>query len=409
MKNLSRISLDQPEEFLRRLAEGPSAVCLDDFKLAQVWGLVGLGALALRGRTPALLEVEIAGGSRAARFAHALGFSELAGGPRPAVRLQPGRTVRLQRIDAFPEIEPCARTIANLMAPGNDDAALATRHTMAYVLVELLRNAVQHSRDPFGGVVAAQLMDYPERPMIQVAVADAGIGIQQAMRGLHPEFDDPEVALERALWPHYSGTFAAGLTGSTQNAGMGLFFIAEMAKLAAGRLLIASRGASLLLAGDLDAREDRHDLRFLRPSGLGFPGTLVAFELPSNELRDYHALMQRIAARAKERTPQRAIHRWLRFDAPPAGAQRFLVSVASEDTVAAEQFSADSLQPLIVQRVPVVLNFVNMSICTQSFLHALLFEATRLAWARRTPIFIENASPAVRSGLDLLESYALGG
>jgi len=33
----------------------------------------------------------------------------------------------------------------------------------------------------------------------------------------------------------------------------------------------------------------------------------------------------------------------------------------------------------------------------------------RLAWARHTEIFVVNADPAVRSTLELVESYALGG
>jgi hypothetical protein len=40
-------------------------------------------------------------------------------------------------------------------------------------------------------------------------------------------------------------------------------------------------------------------------------------------------------------------------------------------------------------------------------LHTLLFRSVRVAWAMGTKIYVEGASPAVRSGLDYLESYAL--
>ena len=56
-----------------------------------------------------------------------------------------------------------------------------------------------------------------------------------------------------------------------------------------------------------------------------------------------------------------------------------------------------------------LLDFRGMRFCTQSYLHALLFEALRLAWAKRVPIYVANVEPAVRSGLELLEDYALGG
>jgi hypothetical protein len=33
----------------------------------------------------------------------------------------------------------------------------------------------------------------------------------------------------------------------------------------------------------------------------------------------------------------------------------------------------------------------------------------RLAWARKVPLFVVNATPAVRAQLELVESYPLGG
>src|SRR5262249_23275038 len=137
--------------------------------------------------------------------------------------------------------------------------------------------------DPLGGIVAAQRNDRgrnSDRPFIQVAVADGGIGIQESLLPLHKTLTDPREALVKALEPHISGTFEEGESGSAQNAGMGLFFISEMTKLVGGRLLIASRGAALVLEGMLGVEEgESHHLRFLE-RGLGFNGTLVAFEMP---------------------------------------------------------------------------------------------------------------------------------
>ena len=44
-----------------------------------------------------------------------------------------------------------------------------------------------------------------------------------------------------------------------------------------------------------------------------------------------------------------------------------------------------------------------------SDLHALLFSALRFAWARQSFIYVVNASSPVRSGIELVEDYALGG
>ncbi len=81
----------------------------------------------------------------------------------------------------------------------------------------------------------------------------------------------------------------------------------------------------------------------------------------------------------------------------------------AEDTSAAMRVAQQELTPRIFQREPVLLDFAGLNIVTQSYLHALLFEPLRLAWALRTPIHVANVEPAVRSTLELLENYALAG
>jgi anti-sigma regulatory factor (Ser/Thr protein kinase) len=314
---------------------------------------------------------------------------------------------RAASVNSFEKIEPFANDISKALVP--DTESEDTRLTIRYVIVELLRNAVQHSQDPLGGCVAADLWNEESgRPMLQLAVADAGIGIPVSLRGLHPNLADPEAALEKSLWPHISGTFEEGLTGSQQNAGMGLFFIAEMAKLTGGKLLIATRGASLLLSGWVD-EEGNHSLRFIEPRGVGFPGTLVVFELPVGGVVDYPALIETIKERAKARTPQRATHRWIRFEPAPPEATTFEIQKQAENTPAAIQLAQNEITPRILRREPIVLDFAGLRILTQSYLHSLLFEPLRLAWALRIPIYVRNVEPAVRSNLELLENYALAG
>ena len=86
-----------------------------------------------------------------------------------------------------------------------------------------------------------------------------------------------------------------------------------------------------------------------------------------------------------------------------------LVDVAAEDTTAAYRFASDSLEPRLLRREPVALDFRNIRVCTQSFLHALLHESVRLAWAKKVPVYILNASSALRTQLEFVESYSLGG
>lgn len=42
-------------------------------------------------------------------------------------------------------------------------------------------------------------------------------------------------------------------------------------------------------------------------------------------------------------------------------------------------------------------------------MHALLYDVIRFAWASRTPVYVLNAIPVVRSALLHVETYAQGG
>jgi hypothetical protein len=212
-----------------------------------------------------------------------------------------------------------------------------------------------------------------------------------------------EVALEKAIRPHISGTFPEGQTGSLNNAGLGLFFTTEMAKLTAGRFLLATRGAALFLSSNEDA--NTHKLKFLPPPGTAFPGTLAVFELPL-EVVDRDALLDVIRERATERTPAAATRTWLSYEEPPADATLFRISDWSRRQDGPEAF-AEQLRQILTSGRSVALDFAGVGIATQSVLHALLFHGIRVAWALGTRIYILRAAAAVRSGLDYLESYAL--
>ena len=402
----SAVGLDDPAPLFDWLHRNHSRV-LSFARVSkfEVWGIVATSALARAELNDRLTLTDYAV-SAAGRFAHAIGVSDLVRGVAPAAPGEAGRTAKLRRVTAFAEIEAAASEVSTLLV--RSDEGRDTRLTMKYVIVELLRNVIQHSHDRLGGVVAAQRMDNRDGQSLQVAVADTGVGIFDAMIEKHSELRDNREALEKALWPRISGTFVEGLSGSQQNAGLGLFFISEMAKLTGGRLLLASRDAALLLTADPEAG-DNHDLRFLKPDGLGYPGTLVAFELPVESVGNYDDLIETIQKRARERTPKRARHHWIRYEESPSDAAIFVVRCASENTERAEKLAREQLEPRILRKEPIVLDFGGMDIVTQSYLHALLFSALRLAWARQSFIYVVNASSSVRSGIELVEDYALGG
>lgn len=375
-------------------------------KNVHIWSLVALAALSdPAGATAREVRVRWARNAQA-DFAKAVGFGSITGGRAPYQKLERKRTVRLQRVRRFEEIETIASDISRLVIKSAE--VEDTRQTLYYILVEFLRNAVQHSQDKGGAVVGAQLMDktreYKRRPVVQVAVGDGGIGIMNSLLATYPDIKDTHEALVMAQQPWVSSQFARGGRGSKQNAGLGLYFIAEMAKKAAARFLIASRGGSLLLQGDETYEQHHH----IKAEGPGFPGTVVVFELPVGEVQDYDSLIAFIQETARERLPASKQVRWfLHRSAIGKGVLRIGVRYGAEDTARAQRLVQEHLLPRIARREPIEFDFSGLQVCTQSYLHALLFIVLRAAYAGQVPLYVTNTSRAVASSIDFLEGYAL--
>jgi len=398
-----RLALASPEAFLGPVSAAPwFYLDLDDLAGVELWVLVALCALSRRQRPDdERCDVLHRSKSAAGRFAHALGFDSAKDGQTAPKAVDLSRTVPIHRVTFGQSAEKSARALAALAIP--DDAEEDSRIALTYVLEELLRNVLQHSGDALGAVVGAQRMDAGKggyaRPMIQLAVADTGKGILESLRRMHA-VHDPLAALEMSLRPHISGTFPEGQRGGPDNAGLGLFFTAEMAKLTAGRFLLATRGGALFLEGNDE--DNSHRLSALS-SGTGFPGTLAVFELPL-EVRDGEALLDTIRQRANERMPRSVSRTSLIFEAPPDGVRVFRVGAGGETADAVKEL-AEEIRDHLSSSLPAAIDFTGIRVATQSFLHALLFHPLRIAWALGVKLYAFNADPAVRSGLAYLESY----
>jgi len=99
----------------------------------------------------------------------------------------------------------------------------------------------------------------------------------------------------------------------------------------------------------------------------------------------------------------------LTFAPAPESAERIILAPLRENTSAASELMRTRIRPALLEARAIELDFADLDLCPQSWLHALLFEPLRLAWAMRVPIHIVNADPAVREGVRFLEAYALGG
>ncbi len=105
-------------------------------------------------------------------------------------------------------------------------------------------------------------------------------------------------------------------------------------------------------------------------------------------------------------TKKKVVH-LLRFAEKPAGALTVGVRFGAEDTARAQKLVDDHLVPRLAKKEAVALDFSGLQVCTQSFLHALLFLPLREAFRSGGGIYITSATPAIVTALRFLEGYAL--
>lgn len=109
-------------------------------------------------------------------------------------------------------------------------------YPIKYVMSELVRNVLEHSRSPIGAIVSAQYFKKTNR--ISIGVADRGIGIRGGINKSYNILTDKE-AIGLALKPGITGT-TTKIGGTENNAGAGLFFTKSIAKISRDYFLIYS-------------------------------------------------------------------------------------------------------------------------------------------------------------------------
>lgn len=410
--NLKKADLKNADKFIDFINTAMGRrIVIDEFQIIEPWAILLLAAYGMSKKDEKIY-IENNRTTKAAKFACAMGLDEILTDEKTFVKLQKDRTVRLSNIKEYEQIEPVAEKISRLIIADYDKAkkdkdyeSEDVRKIIRYVLVELMRNVIQHSYDPNGGLIVAQRMDKddPNNPHIQIAVSDCGIGILQSLRTSRKDITDPVVALERSLWPGYSGKFTEYQTGTAQNAGMGLFFVSEIAKLTAGKFFIASKGATLFIQGDPEFAGNNH----IEHSIISYEGTFASFEMPKKNVDDYDGLISRVQERARKVKDEKIAKHWIRFDIPKENFMEFVISVAAENTVKAEEFANNEIIPRIKNKQPLILNFTNIPICTQSFMHALIFNAVKIAYELKVPLYAKKATPTIIDSIKLVENYGL--
>jgi hypothetical protein len=368
------------------------------------WALVLFTTYAIRLGDDLGVDVtmRIDGRTRAGSFIIQAGLFELLGHERPEGSLSTveSRTTRLTQIRTSKDIPPFATSATALLAIDDPDLEGAVR----YSIVELLRNVVQHSRSPVGEVAMAQF--FPKTGIVELAVADPGIGVLAALQPRYGDLADDLAGLKFAMLPHVSGTFGQGAYGTMlNNAGLGLFFIKEIITRSAAGFFLGS-GRSL---ADLWGNSDGSPGKKYAYSGLGgWPGTFAVLQFRRGRIEDFDALLavcRELAARARADNSEIDIDF---IDEAPEHPNVVRIEVAAfeEDVDVAASVRDEEVIAGINNGKIIVLDFAGIRFATQSFVHALMYKVFRDVPRSRSMLCIANASNASKEAIRAVAAYA---
>jgi hypothetical protein len=335
------------------------------------------------------------------------GFLELMGESSLSAAIpRSDRTVKLTRISNSSEIPHFAKSVMDILQIEDEELAGAVK----YSLIELLRNVVQHSASVGGGIAMAQY--YPKTGLVEVCVADMGLGIKSTINEAYPEIDSHLKALKLATLPHVSRTFKpGGYTSMSDNAGLGLFFIKQIVSLSKGSFFLGSKDALVDIWGD----KEGHQKKFYRLAKAGgWPGTFAYLQLRKDTIAEFDGVLsvcRRLAAEAQKYPAELALD--FIEEIPELGELDELVIVSvinfEEDVEQAAKIRDEELLPSMREGTLVVIDFAGVKFATQSFVHALMYKVIRDGQNIGSALSIANCSKSTREAVMAVAAYAKAG
>lgn len=329
------------------------------------------------------------------------GFFEILGEKPPSDLVErPDRTVKLTRISSSADIPIFAAQVMGILQIEDEELEGAVK----YSLVELLRNVVQHSASKTGGIAMAQY--YPNSGLVNLCVADTGIGIKTTLNEAYPEIDSNLKALKLATLPHVSRTFGpATYTAMRDNAGLGLFFIKQIASLSGGCFYLGSMDALIYLWGDNAGQPKK--LYKLAKNG-GWPGTFAYLQLQRNKISEFDSILTRcreLAAEARKYPAELALDF---IEEVPDISDLTVVHVAQfeENVDEAARIRDNIILPSINGGKMIVLDFQKVRFATQSFVHALMYKVIRDGQQIGATLSIANCTNSTREAVMAVAAYA---
>ena len=211
-----------------------------------------------------------------------------------------GRFIPLRRINRGADVQAFLADVAPLLHRPEHIQAVQ------YCFSELIRNVLEHAG---GSPAFACAQYYHDARRVSIGVADCGVGLLASLRRGHAIESDRD-AIIAALTPGITGA-PPQMYGSSDNAGVGLFFTKSIAKASGEYFAICSGESAFRLRRRLkqerlrlflDPRGDRHDMYHSLPF---WKGTVVAVNIGLRNERRFEAIMAAIREAITADSPAR--------------------------------------------------------------------------------------------------------
>ena len=192
------------------------------------------------------------------------------------------------------------------------------------------------------------------------------------------------------------------------NAGLGLFFIKEIATRSSGGLFLGSGNMLANLWGTVDGSPKK---RYIQSKTGRWRGTFALLQLRKETIGEFDALLAQcrdIAAEVRKDRSELAVDF---VDETPDmdGLVVILVKDFEEDVDAAAQVREHKVLPALGAEEIVVLDFTGIRAATQSFVHALMYRVFRVGRNLETCLTVSSADRATEEAIRAVAAYAAVG
>ncbi len=339
-------------------------------------------------------------GTYLGRFLERMGLPQILGEKKGFPENSEQRICPLTRISTSKEIAPFVNTVMKLL----DIEDIEISDAIKYSLVELLRNVVQHSRSRIGAIVSA--VYFPNTGLVDVTVADIGCGVRVALKEAYPELNSDQKAVRFALLPHVSGTFSGGAYHSMlNNAGLGLFFIKEIATRSGGGFFLGSGELMADVWGNNDGTPGK---KYIQSRSGGWRGTFALLQLRKESIGEFDSLLTKCREIAAEVRKDKSEFLVDFIDETPEieGLKVIKIKEFEEDVECAAEIRETKIFPTILENELIVLDFQEIRAATQSFIHALMYRLFRDGKNIETCLTVANADRATIEAIRAVSAYA---